>query len=466
MLGPIKVAEGHGSPSQAHPGQVLAAFKTAAPYLGIRPNIVHAIDWLFRFTNPQDWQASSRPIVWPSAALQREEFGLGPSQIKNVNRQLIELGLVVMKDSPNGKRYGRRDPQGRIVEAYGFDLSPLATRLSEFRAAAEAGRAERANIQALKRRATVARNGIRQLLHTATEHEIATEAWTQLQDAASAASRGVARIGQSAEMEMVVSRLERIQGDMRRHLEDALKAVMRPTATRGSPVNNDPKEPTDWPHITTTNNPNNPKDTVVASEERNVEHRPGTSSKPLTKEIVHSKPKSLTTKPAHSDPGRSATDTLLKLTPAGLLKLAPRLQGYLRSTSPRWPDVVEAATWLRDELNIPQFTWGEACIALGREQAAIALAIVSAKPPGHFRESAGAYFQGMVSRAKAGDLHLARTIWAMQHRPPENRDQVTRRKHGTPRPTGTTGSRGGWTTAPPIEYDSCRDSPYPNLLPG
>jgi replication initiation protein RepC len=36
-------------------GQVLANFKAAAPYLGIPPRAVHAIDWLFKFTQPQDW---------------------------------------------------------------------------------------------------------------------------------------------------------------------------------------------------------------------------------------------------------------------------------------------------------------------------------------------------------------------------------------------------------------------------
>jgi len=48
------------------------------------------------------------------------------------------------------------------------------------------------------------------------------------------------------------------------------------------------------------------------------------------------------------------------------------------------------------------------------EQAAIAVAIVSAKPPAHFRGSPGGYFHGMVSKAKAGELHLARTIWGMR----------------------------------------------------
>ena len=33
-----------------------------------------------------------------------EALGLSPTQVKEINRRLIELGLVTMKDSPNGKR--------------------------------------------------------------------------------------------------------------------------------------------------------------------------------------------------------------------------------------------------------------------------------------------------------------------------------------------------------------------------
>src|SRR4249919_2410821 len=113
-------------------GQLLAAFKAAAPRLGLSPRLVHAVDWLFRFTQPQDWGREGRPIVWPSASLQQEALGLSPSQVKTINRALIEAGLITMKDSPNGKRYGVRDRAGRITEAYGFDLSPIAARHAEF----------------------------------------------------------------------------------------------------------------------------------------------------------------------------------------------------------------------------------------------------------------------------------------------------------------------------------------------
>ena len=130
------------------PAKLLGALKAAAPRMGLSSRLTHAVDWLFRFTKPQDWERGGRPIVWPSASLQQEALGLSPTQAKAINRQLIEAGLVTMKDSPNGKRYGKRDPKGRIVEAYGFDLSPIATRYPEFVQLASEAQAERIEIGA------------------------------------------------------------------------------------------------------------------------------------------------------------------------------------------------------------------------------------------------------------------------------------------------------------------------------
>jgi replication initiation protein RepC len=179
------------------PSQLLAAFKSAAPRLGISPRLVHAVDWLFRFTQLQDWEEGGRPIVWPSAAMQQEALGLSPAQVKHINRRLIELGLVTMKDSPNGKRYGMRDPKGRIVEAYGFDLSPIAVRHAEFVRLAEEGRAERARIGRLRRRATIARKGIVQILEVAAEYGLAGEEWQALAHEAEALTRALKSAGHS-----------------------------------------------------------------------------------------------------------------------------------------------------------------------------------------------------------------------------------------------------------------------------
>ena len=81
---------------------------------------------------------------------------------------------------------------------------------------------------------------------------------------------------------------------------------------------------------------------------------------------------------------------------------------YLTTPTPTWPAIVDAADWLRGELGVSKSLWGAACVAMGREEAAIAVAILSAKPAGHFRSSPGGYFHGMVAKAKAGELNLAR----------------------------------------------------------
>jgi hypothetical protein len=60
--------------------------------------------------------------------------------------------------------------------------------------------------------------------------------------------------------------------------------------------------------------------------------------------------------------------------------LAPRLRAYLKTPTPAWPEIVNAADWLRGELGVSKTLWGEACLSMGREKAAIAIAIVSAKP--------------------------------------------------------------------------------------
>jgi replication initiation protein RepC len=119
--------------------------------------------------------------------------------------------------------------------------------------------------------------------------------------------------------------------------------------------------------------------------------------------------------------------------PDELVRLIPRLKPYLPRPNPSWPEIVDAADWLRHDLGVSKSLWGEACVAMGRELAAVALAIVSAKEVGHFRTTPGGYFHGMVAKAAAGELHLERTVWAMRRaaQPPTERGPGSyRRDHG------------------------------------
>jgi replication initiation protein RepC len=369
------------------PGQLLGAFKAAAPWLGIAPRLVHAVDWLFRFTQPQDWAKDSRPIVWPSARMQQDEFGLSPTQVKELTRRLIEVGLVTMKDSPNGKRYGKRDPKGRILEAYGFDLAPLAARYTEFRRLAEEGRAERAAMGRLRRRATIAKKGIVQLLETAAEYGLAGDEWQTLARDMVALGRALRAVERLDEMELGVVSLERRQSEARERLEVLLGTV-----------ESDPKGAENRPHYNNYKpTPNPEQDTVIAA-----------------KECSRAGDRPVLSFPGQEKRKRPEKGMIHGIAPDELVRLAPKLKPYLRRPSPNWPDLVDAADYLRYDLGVSKSLWGEACISMGRELAAVALAIVSTKDPEHFTGSPGGYFHGMVAKARAGELHLERTVWALR----------------------------------------------------
>jgi Replication protein C C-terminal region len=80
------------------------------------------------------------------------------------------------------------------------------------------------------------------------------------------------------------------------------------------------------------------------------------------------------------------------IAPDELVRFAPKLKPYLRSPRPTWSDIVDAADWLRHDLGVSRSLWGEACVTLGRDLAAVALAIVSTKEPEPFPEHARRLF--------------------------------------------------------------------------
>ena len=85
-----------GLPDAVSKGQALAALKQAAQPLGLSPRLRNAIDVLFAFSAPQDWQPGARPIVWPS------------------NRKLeTTLGLFAPNRTPLGALPHRRRAAGR-----------------------------------------------------------------------------------------------------------------------------------------------------------------------------------------------------------------------------------------------------------------------------------------------------------------------------------------------------------------
>jgi replication initiation protein RepC len=374
-----------GLPDGVSKGQALAAFKQAAQQ-GLSPRLRDAIDVLFAFSAPQDWQPGARPIVWPSNRKLETTLGLGRRQVQNVLNALIRAKLITPVDSPTGRRWGHRDTTGKIVEAYGFDLSPIGLRHAEFVALAACAAAEERERAALRRRLTIARKAIQQIAETALEHQLTDRNWRYWLAEALTLVLTVRDDLALADLQAVVVELEQRRADGELALRVAFDSQQ--TAPAGA---------IECAPITTTTQPET--DNLATSNLDSEEPRSGKGDSPVSRD------------PVSPDPPQPP---LPAVTPKFVLAVSPELKSYLFTLSPNWTDIVEAADGLRQQLGISRPAWIDACQAMGRYQAATAVAVIAAK--GKTIRSPGGYLRGMIGRARNGELHLSNSLWGLARR--------------------------------------------------
>ena len=91
----------------------------------------------------EDGEGSAGIVVFPSnRELSIRAHGMAPATLRRHLACLVDAGLIIRRDSPNGKRYARRGQGGEIESAFGFDLTPLVARADEIENLAEEVRAE------------------------------------------------------------------------------------------------------------------------------------------------------------------------------------------------------------------------------------------------------------------------------------------------------------------------------------
>jgi Replication protein C C-terminal region./Replication protein C N-terminal domain. len=374
-----------GLPDGLSLGQTLAAFKRAAASLGLSA-VRDLVDQLMAFSQAQDWQRGSRPIVWPSNAMLADRLGVCQRHVRRLLARLIEAGIIVPMDSPEGRRWGRRDSSGRIVEAYGFDLSPIADRHAEFVAIAEQADGERKARAGLRRRLTIARKAIQQLAETALEHDLADRNWRAwLAEAYRAEANAKGDEGSLEALVAGASELERRREEGEAALVKALQNSVKESSAADSGVR----------PITTTTEPR-------ADNSATRKEGPQENSRHGDARVLFGQPAAL------SDLQPPAA------TPRFVLRVSPPLQEQTFTACPTWADVVDGADRLRHQLGISRAAWIEACQELGRYQAATAVAVIAAKRD--VIRSPGGYLRGMIARGRAGDLHLLRSLHGLAER--------------------------------------------------
>ena len=100
-------------------------------------------------------------IVFPSnEQIALRAHGMPSSTMRRHLALLVDAGLIIRRDSPNGKRYARKGRDGAVSQAFGFDLSPLVARAAEIEGLAEEvhGRGASASLRARADHARQARH--------------------------------------------------------------------------------------------------------------------------------------------------------------------------------------------------------------------------------------------------------------------------------------------------------------------
>src|SRR5690606_16844658 len=162
-------------------------------------------------------------VVFPSnAQLALRAHGMAPATLRRHLSVLVECGLIVRRDSPNGKRYARKDQGGEISQAFGFDLTPLLARAQEFERMADAVRGERRALQLVKERITILRRDTGKMIAFGLEEGILAD-WQSLHLVYREIVSQIPRTASRMELEPVAAALAELALEVRKLLENHVK---------------------------------------------------------------------------------------------------------------------------------------------------------------------------------------------------------------------------------------------------
>ena len=118
-------------------------------------------------------------VVFPSnEQLRLRAHGMAESTLRRHLGALVEAGLVVRRDSPNGKRYARKGQGGAVTQAFGFDLRPIVARAHEFKQQAEIIEAKRRELRVAREQVSILRRDAIKMIAAGVEAGFQAD-WTE-----------------------------------------------------------------------------------------------------------------------------------------------------------------------------------------------------------------------------------------------------------------------------------------------
>jgi replication initiation protein RepC len=363
-----------------HKWNVFRAICTAKERIGVSERALAVLDALLTF-HPETVLTGEDLIVFPSnEQLSLRAHGMAPATLRRNLAALVDSGLIVRRDSPNGKRYARKGKSGGIELAFGFDLSPLVVRAEEFDAWAEQVRAEERALKFVKERVSICRRDIAKIIATGIEEGVPTRPggqgpvdWAEIHRIYREIVGRIPRTATRQVLEPLADELSTLADEVLNLLETHIKA-------RKSGGNE-------------------------SQDERHIQNSNPNSLTDLEPDFQQSQGTSLEQK---REPQRMPEGSF----PLGMiLDACPDILDYARGGIANWRDFLAIVGVVRPMLGISPSAWEEAQAVMGEIRAAVVVAAVLQR--GSAINSAGGYIRGLTRKAEAGEFSLGPMLMAL-----------------------------------------------------
>lgn len=352
--------------------EVLRELSVAGPRLGVSDRQLTVLQALLSFFPETDLGTEGvSTVVFPSnAAICARLNGMACSTMRRHLSDLVKAGLLVRRDSPNGKRY-----RTRAGDPFGFDLAPLALRFAEICAVAEALRAEAEALHRLRQSVSLMRRDLAALVEYGAEQRPDMTCWDALSDLARLSARDLRRKLSQAEL-----------GILSNQLEDALNKARHALEAEYTSITDAENEH----HIQISN-------INVSVLEPCFEKAMGPQVEASIQEEDVAELQGLPS------------------IPIGLVLTAcAEISVYSDRPLRHWHDLVRAAEVVRPMMGISPSAWAEAVEEMGPEQAAVVVSAMLER----FDEikSPGGYLRHLARKAAKGKFSCGPMIMALMRR--------------------------------------------------
>ncbi|MBX5260632.1 MULTISPECIES: plasmid replication protein RepC [unclassified Rhizobium] len=380
----------------------LAVLVQSLPCIGlINGTESHLLVALINTAQADTFDKSGRPIVFKSNQQLAFEIGRSVGRVSRMLSRLFDAGLITMQDSGNYKRYPIRNGEGEITDGCGIDLRILIVRYAELDESVRQARAEKKAADTALRRYRGALRKARQALAVAAGHS----------------ERALARLAARIDR---VSDLVGIAGKASSRMLRRATALLEWLVERLMQLPCRSKEAVHSQNMTCPYVENDMHKQITTPDpiaESNDERRSATAEQlSLLKAGSASKrafEESLGRRRSESNQPQQLPRVLVAL--QDVLRAVPALKTYgFAPTS--WADLARTVPLICRFAGISDDAHRRAVEEMGEQQAAVAVAVTLEKYERQEVSSPGGYLRAMTDRARAGELHLARSIYGLAAR--------------------------------------------------